>query len=505
MAKIKNKKKFMIGAYSVGLTAVVVAIVIAVNLLAAQLPATFAKLDTSFDGIITLTDDTKSVLDGLDTKTTIYHVYTDDYKDNEYIVATINVLKRYEDASSKITVKTIDPVARPTFTSQYTDATLSENSIIVVSEKRSTCIDGNDLLMYLVSLDGTTEEYYTMAEYEYLNQMYESYYGMSVPATVCFFAENEITRAIDYVSHDTLPVVYALTGHNETPLTSTAFGSLMADENIELKDLALATGDKIAIPEDATALLVNIPLVDISEAESDAIIKYLNGGGQVILNTYVTNCTEKNMPNLAKVCAHMGLKAVDSLVFEGSTTGYSQVPYNIIPQTTGKGITSGLDTSALYIYMNQSHAITTVEKENVYTAPLLNTTKEAYLYTEEMANDPENEDLIKNAEKAEFSLAYQSTLTDEEDNAKGSLFWFATPYFMGDTYATAGNGQLFITLLTSICDKPTSVSVIGKEFTQHYLTLTQSTSLLWSFVTVIAIPAAALIAGFVVWFIRRSK
>ena len=500
---MKNNKKFMIGAYSIGLTAIVIAVVIALNLFVGQLPSTFTKLDATPGKIISIGDDTEKVLDAVESDITIYHIYQDGYED----VDVTAMLNRYKDACSKIDIEVIDPVSRPTFIQEYTDASLSQNSLIVVSEKRSTYVNGSDFYKYSVQLEGYEGQYLSSSEYEYLNQMYQSYYGQSVGATPYFFAENEITRAIDYVSHDDLPVIYSLTGHGETAVNTGAVATLISDENVELKDLELVAGETIAVPDDAEALIINVPQTDITAEEKDAIIAYLNDGGQVILNTYIAVYTAETMPNLAAVCSYMGLEAVENYVFESDATGYTQYPFYLLPTVTGNGVTSFLTDFNLYVYMLESHAIvvTGENADNVSTASLLETTDGAYLYTDEMANDPENTSLIDEADKSVRSLAYQSTVADSEGNAAGTLYWFASPYFLNESFVTAGNGKIFTTILTAVCEKPTAVSIIGKEVVQTYLAINEAQVNLWSTVIVAVIPLAVIITGFVIWIKRRRK
>ncbi len=490
---MKNKKKFMIGAYSIGLTAIVVAVVIALNLLAAQLPATFAKLDASKEQILSIGADTKNVIKNSKVDITIYHIFSEGAEDT----AVSGMLERYKDASKNIEIKKVDPLSDPTFTSKYTDANLSQNSLIVVSEKRNTVISGDEL--YMFEIEGYEGQYLTYAEYSnYAQQM--AYYGQSVSAKQYFFAENEITRAIDYVSHDKLPIIYNLVGHGEVDISSGAYGQLIADENVELRELSLLSGEKIAVPGDASALIISALTNDISEAERDALISYLNKGGKIIYMSYFEYFTAEKMPNMNAVCAHMGLEAVEGLIVESDETGYTQYPYYLLPSATGKGITSGADASNLYLFMIASHGIkSTGTAKNVSVVPLLETTKGAYIYTEENAKNPEK------AEKQTFTVAYESTITDEEGNAKGTLYWFATPEFLSDAFVGYGNGQLFTTLLTKTCDKPSAVSVIGKELSQSYLQLTASTSGIWGAVVIGIIPAAFLVCGFIVWVRRRSR
>ena len=64
------------GAFSAGLTALAVAAVILFNLIASQLPESWAQLDMSGSGIYNITDTTRTYLDGLEDDVEI-HVLAD--------------------------------------------------------------------------------------------------------------------------------------------------------------------------------------------------------------------------------------------------------------------------------------------------------------------------------------------------------------------------------------------------------------------------------------------
>ncbi len=211
--KLKNKKAMRIGSFSIGISVVVLAIVIAANLLVSSLPAWIIRPDTTSEGMFTIGDTTKEIVAGLETDVTLYHITQPDNADP----VVQEILQRYADLSSHIKVTQIDPVANPTFISKYTKADqLTENSIIAVSDKRSTVIGGSSLYMYKLPM--SDDKFYTQSEYESIYQQYAMYYGQYISATQYFFGENELTRAIDYVMTDTLPILYAVGGHGELEL-----------------------------------------------------------------------------------------------------------------------------------------------------------------------------------------------------------------------------------------------------------------------------------------------
>ena len=81
---------------------------------------------------------------------TIYVIVNEDNQDT----TLGQTLQRYDDLSDHITVEYVDPTVNPRFHTQYTDSTISINSLIVVSDKRNRVIDYSDI--YESSFDYST-------------------------------------------------------------------------------------------------------------------------------------------------------------------------------------------------------------------------------------------------------------------------------------------------------------------------------------------------------------
>ncbi len=64
-------RSFRVGGYSVVATAIVLAIIIAVNLIVSALPEKYTKLDTTSNQLFTLSDQTKSLVSNLPQEGTI--------------------------------------------------------------------------------------------------------------------------------------------------------------------------------------------------------------------------------------------------------------------------------------------------------------------------------------------------------------------------------------------------------------------------------------------------
>ena len=497
-------KKLLTGSYSIGICAAAIAVVMLINILAAQLPSGIIRPDVTPAKLATVGKDSKNILANVDTDITIYRIYSESYsyatgQGGETQTVPVdenlkNLLSKYKDACKRITLKEIDPVKDPTFLAKYTDNTLNQNSLIVESSKRSICIDSAGMYLYEIVgySDGTYMSYEdcTMA---YQNIYYS--YGDSPEVKEYFFAENEITGAIDYVTSDNIPIIYEITGHGEASTSTGKFGNLTMKENVELRTHTLASGDKIAVPDDAAAVLIYAPSADITKEELDALITYVDGGGDIIFFSFYEYISPEEMPNLTALTAHMGLEAIPEIICEADGDHYNQYPFYILPDVTGEGITKGLSDSTLFLHISNSHGIKAIEgAENVTAVSLINTTDKGFIFSEESINDPDK------AEKAKYSLAYQSTVKDG-----GTLYWFATPLFIYDTLVNYSNGDMYRELLKATCDKPVSVSIIGKQVVTPMVQLTANRSAVWHVILLGVIPCAFVIPGFVIWYRRRKR
>lgn len=512
---MKNEKKFnrkalKKGSFALVISAVALAIVIVLNILVAQLPDSVLHPDTTKTGLMSIGSETKDILSRLDTDIVITH-YVDGSKTGTTETSNTNyisgILQRYAEASSHITVKTVDIVE-----TNVQDETVSQNMITVKSlnddgsERRSKTVTADEIFMCEIS--GYEGQYMSLSEYNQMAQYY-SYYGQTLPAaTNYFFAENAVTGAIDYVMQETLPVVYELSGHGETALgEDDGFGKLCKDENVELKDLALQGGESVAVPEDARAVLINAPQTDISADEAEALKTYVKGGGNVILTTYVETYGEEKTPNLAGFCKFMGLRAIEEQILEDEDSHYYNYVNWILAGITGNGITSALDNTNYYFYMVMSHAITTADTEgaenSVETYSLLETSDKAFVYKDENGDgQPDTDDVVR----SKYSLAYQSVLKDDTGASKGELIWFASPAVFDASYASGtGNSYLFNAILTKTCEKNDRISLIGKEMSQSYLTVTPVQQRTFITVCCIAIPLCTIVVGIIVWASRRRK
>ena len=217
-----------VGGYSVVLALIVLAILVAVNVLFSVLPSKFTQFDISAAQLYSLTSDTKVVATNLGKDVTIYWIT----QAGQESTVLDKLLDRYQDLSDHITVVKKDPDIYPTFAQQYTDETVVNNSLVVECGDKSRYISYDDI--YQVD----TSSYYTTAS-----------------VSQSFDGEGQITSAIDYVVSDELPKIYLLSGHGEAALSDTFSNELTRSNYETVEDFSLLNVDEI--PKDCDTLLIN--------------------------------------------------------------------------------------------------------------------------------------------------------------------------------------------------------------------------------------------------------
>ncbi len=471
-----SKKMIGTGAFSAGMIVIMCAICVVVNLVVTALPAKYTSIDCSATKLYSLTNDTKDRVSKLDEDITIYVLNSKKSKDAK-IDETIN---RYKDLSSHINVKYVDPATSPKFYQDYTDTTPTTNSLIIESKNRSKVIDYNDI-------------------YEYDSSSY--YYGYQSQSSITGYdAEGQITSAIEYVTMDAdeLPVIYQITGHNETEIGSN-FQSVVSKANANLKSLELFNEEKV--PEDATAIIINSPTVDFNDEDAQKVIDYLNGGGKaMIIGCYAYN---DELANFNKILSAYNVSFKTGVVAENDSSKYYQNPLYLLPTVETTDYTS--DATDGYVFLAGSCAISYPEDtDDVTYTKLLSTSDSAVL-----KKDWKNITTSK-AEDADENGPFTTGLAVNDSSTGASIVVFGTPYVVDDSYDNAvsgNNADMFKDVITSMTGNVELASSVipVKDYTLSNITINTLQAVVTGLIIMIAVPILLIIIGIVVWAMRRKK
>lgn len=481
MKKLNIKKSFTNmnfrkGTYSAGISAIVIAIVVVINMLAGQLPENIKTIDLSNQKYYTVGKTTKNVIKKVKNDVTVYQLATKGNSDSQIK----KLLNNYKSLNSKIEIKTLDPEKQPGLVTKYGASNASNNSIIVVSGDRYKLVDYNEI-------------YQTD---------YSDYYS-SGNTSKSFDGEGQITSAINYVTTDDLPKMYNLTGHDEQQLSSIITDAI-AKQNIETAALNLLTS--ATVPEDCDILSIVCPTKDCSKEEADAIINYLKAGGKVMM---VMSYTGTETPNFENIMAEYGLELGDGYVFETDGQHYYQTGYYVIPEVGSCDITSSLSGN-MYALAPMSRAIIKKSdaRDTLTVNEILTTTDKSYSdvdYGNGMTQDGNN---TKASDDTDGPFSIATAVSEKVDDKESKLVVFGSyAMFTDNVVGTFSliNTDLVTNSLTWMSDKEAStVSIAAKSMDVSTNTIAASSANIWTAFTVVFIPVLVLGAGFVVWMLRRK-
>ena len=486
------------GAYSAVLTVIVVAAAVVINLIVGALPSKYTKLDTSANSIFTFDEKTEAFVAALENDVTVYHICQSGNEDTNLV----EILDRYSDMNSHITVETVDPVKNPTFVSKYTEDSLSNNSLIVESAARSKVVPYSEIYyIYCADLGGKVD----YSTFEYYYQMYYQYYGTALDFSEVFAGENAVVSGIDYVTTDNIPKLYTLSGHNEYALNSTITDWLETQnyqiETLELSESSIgldgSTSETVGdIPDDAEAVLITGLEEDITEGELAALTEYVAGGGDLIV---MTDYMSAELENMRKLAAVYGIDASSSLLLEGDVSSYSQVPYVVIAKTANHEIVSGISD----VIMPLSHGLKIAETmpEGMTATELLSTSDAAY--AKPLGFNPSAKDTVLDKVDGDIEGPFSLGVLVECEYA-GSVVWLSSDYYMVNT-GTGGASSVYTSAISYLCQKTETISVHTIELGTSVLNVSEGSALMWGIIAIGIIPLAFIGIGFVVWLRRRSK
>lgn len=464
-------KNLSLGAYSTGMIAVVLAIVVVANVAIGEMPSSWTAIDLTSEKLYSLTDQTREYVQNMQEDVTIYAIVNESSQDT----TLGQTLQRYDDLSDHITVEYVDPNVNPRFYTQYTDASITLNSLIVVSDKRNKVIN--------------------------YNTIYESSYDYNTGSstTTGYDGEGQITSALDYVLSDDMPKAYMTEGHGETSFTST-FTSALSKENVEYETINLMNYD--AIPEDAACLMINGATSDLSADDADKVIAYLDKGGKVILSL---GYTEVEMPNLDKLLAYMGMSAVDGMIVEDNTDNYYRVPYYLLPTQSASTYTAGIYGN-YYVFAPFAHGIVieNEEAEGMAYDTFLSTSDKAFskISLTNMENYTKEEGDIDGP----FGIGVEAVKTLEDGEA--TMVVYGTEQLFTDdanSMVSGANQMLFTNTISGFVDHEVSISIPVKSYEVSTLTVNQTEAIFIGLITTIILPVGCLVAGFIIWFRRRKR
>lgn len=475
--RIQNKKNLKHGSYSMGAITIFIAIIVVLNLVLQEVPSKYREIDLSTQKLYSIGDQTKKVLKKLDKDVEIYYIAQSGSESSDIQ----KLLEKYEEGSDHIKVEQKDPAVNPKFVSQYTSDGVSNNSVIVVCGDKNKVIDNN-------SLYETTVNYQT-----YSNEV------------TGFDGEGQITSAINYVTSDSMPVMYTLEGHDEATMSDTLKDTIQK-ANIDIQSLNLLTMD--SVPDDADILFIFAPAKDISEDEASKIISYLENGGKALI---VSNYSSEEMPNFASVLENYGVKTADGIVLERDTNHYiSQNPSYLLPNIESNDITSSLSSGSRYILMPLAQGIVKSDnyRDSLEITDILTTSDGSY----SKVNVEDMQTMEKESDDIDGPFAVGVSITENLDDEKETqIVYYSSEALFNDqmnTMVSGANYELISASVNWMCESEedsNTISIASKSYDTSTLTIPAADASFWSIFVTAVVPVVILVIGGGIWMKRRKQ
>ena len=478
------KKKWLVDTSKTFLLmAIIVAIFIGINVLMQNWNPT--PIDFSQEKLYTLTDESKERVKNIDKDVNIYFVgYTDE--DNN-----LELAKQYKKANEKITAEAVDANNRPDLVEKY-GIENGTQGIIVECEEKSKILTSNDLVTY------DTSTYETIS-----------------------IAEEKLTSSIISVTSPKVPKVYFLQGYSEYSLSKNMnfLNMYLANEINEVDKLdVLSTGK---IPDDCDTLVITTPSKDFDDVATNAIIDYINSGRNILwLNSALT--TSKDTPNVNKVLAMYGVNPFEVGVIRETNASkmVTNSPDLIIPEIQSSKVTKDIYNTTGVIFVNATKI--NVNEDNLSELKVSKTdlalaSKDSYFRTDFNAK---SNAALEDEEKGTFIVGAELDKTLKEKNEEtgesavtSKMIIFGENYFITDyplnqnsqygAIQLAYNKDLVLNSIAYLADREEDITARKSTGTVKYTATEEQDTIIK--VIIFAVPIVIIVAGIVVWQIRRRK
>ena len=329
--------------------------------------------------------------------------------------------------------------------------------------------------------------------------------------------EESMTNAIIDVTTEVKPKIYFATGHE---LYSEEYfqlleASLISEVNeVEYVDL-LTTSQ---VPEDCEVLVLTALKEDITEAERDDILDYIENGGEILL-LLDPNLNQIETPNFQEVLDEYGVSVSDGIILEGDSSKmmYSSPSYVISTINSSSEIVKNISMDLNICMMNPGKLTIAsdeeLEEKNVTSEILAAVSEQAFYRTDLEETSASQVDSDEDAAGATVAAMFTKEVGDD-NNSK--MIVFANTVFATNmsiqidiqyySYAIMlyNNEDVLLNSISYLTENESNITIrkTGETVTTYNVTAQQTRIVL---AIIFAIPIFIIILGIIIWQVRRRK
>ena len=512
--KLKNKALLKRGGYAMAITAAVMAVIVALNVLltvlAERLPLEFdmtsdKKNSISDENIEYIKDIDKEVIISVCAKEDEYITYMSSYAPdlysvdgdyNQYYNQTIALINRYDNYNSKIKVKYLDTQdsSFSEITSKYSKEKLNFGDIIV------SCDDGK-------------EERYKVINFQDIYQLEQddtyAAYGMTYYSITGNNVETALTSAIAYVTSTKDIKVAFLNGHSKQNYTD-SYINLLETNNYQVDVIS----DSIinSLSDEYDAVFIVAPTSDFIASELEVLSKFLDNDGKYNKGlVFFADAAAPYLKNLYSFLAQWGIEVGEGIVFE--TNSQNHIP----DEPTVLGSYPMVEDEILN---NISMCITGYnvplkaafdQKGKITTTKLISTFDSVVAAPVGTSNSWTGYDKYTKQTLATVMQAKRYDYDDDNNLIENYVFAFSSTEFIHGTYSEyndiSNKDIAFQVAERAVGAEKTGISFISKtiENQSFAASVTESSRNVMSIIFVGVIPIMVVAAGVYVYIRRKNS
>lgn len=507
-----NKRHLKYGSLATVLTALFVAAVVLVNVVATMLFDRFPiTLDLTGDSIYSVSEETIDYISGIDVPVSITVMSSEEEFRNisDYTVQCAELLENYQQYNPQITVSYKDLLSNPDFTANYSQVLTSGDIIVEL---------GNDSdhervkVVSLCDIINVPDDYSaTLAGYEqtygalYTHQMFD-YYGVIVSSN----AEQAITSAIMAVTDANPITVATLTYPGARESDVSGLTDLLDRNGYILTTIDIQTTAQI--PDDVDIIIIPAPKVDYTEADTQKITEWLTNGGKLERDLiYVASAEQGDTPNLDALLYRYGITVEDSVIYETNSNYYTGVESYTIQTMVSENYRDDIANPDLPLIVPNSRAITTrFDLESGYTTCEILVSSSNGAVLRSMSDTSEDWDPTDVTDRGVHNSVvlgrYEAINQDTHISSYTNVIAIGSDMMLQSTLMSAAmynNGDFFLSLINELSGKTEGISILPKTIQASGVLVNDTVKNGLNLTFAVIIPVAVLAIGTVVWIRRR--
>lgn len=511
--KISNMRRLRYGSTSTAITAVVVAVIVLLNILASVLVDRFpATLDLSSDRVFTMSDESIAVAKKLEDELKIV-VFLDETEFSNPTSGNANgipefdtvmkefyhILKQYRTHSNdKVSYTFINPDQEPTKFAAYTAYEVEAGDILFINgDKSRKC---------------TIDEMYSMDS---------SNYATTGSYTFESNVEKTLASIINTLCGGNEQIVQVLVGHEEDSEVINGLKSLYELNGYVFKENTITASQDF--DKDAQVMLIAAPAKDYSNAEIQRVQKWVYNEGNYGRQLMVFTSPTADCPNLYEFLdVEYSIQVTDEILLE---TDFSRIQnYNqLYPMCdVSETVLTENAVSTAKVLTPQARRITTslTANESGESLGYFGTTLTSYpesaqlIALSDLTGEAENKgDLVYEPDSSEYPLSSMVACimnlhnNDTGTDVDGHVVVCGSPYMAYADIITNGNyynEELLLDTMNSMTGAESTLAITTKKISEDTVVFTGTAQLVLGGIFIVALPVLLLVICLVV-FLRRKN